>query len=70
MRKGQSTLTNEVLKGLFKNNFDLANHAIRLARHYVKSGHEISIDSILQEIRRNPHESYIDDLQNLDDNDE
>jgi hypothetical protein len=51
----RETLTNEKLKGLFKSNFDLANYAIRLARHYVKAGHEVSVDSLLKEVQINPH---------------
>jgi hypothetical protein len=47
-------LTHEYLKGLFKNNFDLTNSAIKLARYYVKSGHEVNIDQLLDKIRRNP----------------
>ena len=62
----QIILTNEHLKGLFKSNFDLANFAIRLARYYIKSGHEVTIESLLQEVRRNPHDSYVKDLEELD----
>ena len=52
----RENLTNEGLKGLYKSSFDLTNYAIRLARYYVKSGHEISVDSLLGQVRRNPHE--------------
>ena len=53
-------LTNEKLKKLFKNNFDLASYAIRLAEYYIRSGHEVHVDDLLEEIRRNPHE-YTDE---------
>jgi hypothetical protein len=58
-------LTNEQLKGLFKSNFDLANHAIRMARHYIKAGHEVTVDSLLQEIRKNPHADHIAELEEM-----
>jgi hypothetical protein len=58
----RDTLTNEGLKGLFKSNFDLANFAIRLARYYVKSGHEIAVDSLLSHVRKNPNED-LDELE-------
>ena len=63
-------LTNESLRGLFKNNFELANQAIRLARFYIKSGHEISMGKLLNEIKRNPSEQYLKDLQKMEDEDE
>ena len=59
-------LTNERLKGLFKNNFELVNYAIRLGRYYLKSGHEITIDNLLEEVRKNPQEGYLEDLKRLD----
>lgn len=60
-------LTNEKLKGLFKSNFDLANQAIALARHYVKSGQEVKpADQVLDEIRRNPSPEYIKQLEELE----
>jgi hypothetical protein len=59
-------LTNETLRALFRNNFKLANQAIQLGRFYIRSGHEISIEKLLDEIRRNPQEDYVKDLQALD----
>ncbi|MCH9633904.1 MAG: hypothetical protein S4CHLAM7_06380 [Chlamydiae bacterium] len=35
-------LTNEELTRQFKNPFELVNHAIKLAKHLVESGHELS----------------------------
>lgn len=62
----KENLTNEGLKGLFKSNFELANYAIRLGRYYVKSSHEVVIDDLLDEVRRNPNLQYVKDLENLD----
>lgn len=63
-------LTNQSLRGLFKNNFELTNQAIRLARFYVKSGHEISISKLLNEIKRNPTEQYLKDLMQMESEDD
>lgn len=63
-------LTNQGLRGLFKNNFELANQAIRLARFYIKSGHEVSLGKLLNEIKRNPSEQYLKDLMMMEDEDE
>ncbi len=59
-------LTNQSLRGLFKNNFELANQAIRLARFYIKSGHEVTMSKLLSEIKRNPSEQYLKDLQKME----
>ncbi len=63
-------LTNQGLRGLFKSNFELANQAIRLARFYIKSGHEITMQKLLNEIKRNPSEQYIKDLQKIEEEEE
>ncbi len=63
-------LTNQSLRGLFKNNFELANQAIRLARFYIKSGHEVSMTKLLNEIKRNPSEQYLKDLMMMEDEDD
>lgn len=59
-------LTNEGLRGLFKSNFELANQSIRLARFYIKSGHEITMTKLLNEIKRNPSEEYLKDLMQME----
>lgn len=56
-------LTHERLRGLFRNNFELSNFAIRLGRYFIKSGHEVSLDELLDQVRRNPSSSYLEDLQ-------
>lgn len=63
-------LTNQTLRGLFKSNFELANQAIRLARFYIKSGHEVSMGKLLNEIRRNPSEQYLKDLMMMEEEEE
>jgi hypothetical protein len=59
-------LTNEKLKGLFKSNFELAKYAIRLGKYYIKSGRELNVDELLEEIRKHPDEKYLNDLQEWD----
>jgi outer membrane protein assembly factor BamD (BamD/ComL family) len=49
-------LTTQGIRSLFKSNFDLAAYAIRLARFYIKSGREVTVDQLLEEIRKNPHQ--------------
>jgi cellobiose-specific phosphotransferase system component IIA len=65
----RDSLTNEALKALFKNNFLLVNQAINLARFYIKSGHEVKMSKLLQELKNNPSEDYLKDLQELEDAD-
>ncbi len=65
-QRTRETLTNESLKGLFRSNFDLANQAIRLAKFYIRSGHEVSLTKLLNEIKRNPSEQYLKDLQRME----
>ena len=59
-------LTNEALRKIFKNNFRLANQSIELCRYYLKSGHDVNLDQILEEICRNPAEDYLKDLMALE----
>jgi hypothetical protein len=63
-------LTNQGLRGLFKSNFELTNQAIRLARFYIKSGHEVTMTKLLAEIKRNPSEQYLKDLQKMEEEDD
>jgi hypothetical protein len=63
-------LTNQALRGLFKSNFELTNHAIRLATFYIKSGHEITMTKLLSELKRNPGEQYLKDLQQMEEEEE
>lgn len=45
-------LTNERLTKYFKNNFDMANYAINIARQIVKSGKELVLEDLIEEIVR------------------
>jgi hypothetical protein len=62
----RDALTNETIKSLFKNNFVLVNQAINLARFYMKAGHEVKMSKLLQELKNNPSEQYLRDLQELE----
>ena len=72
MKEGISreALTNEALKSLFRSNFLLVNQAINLARFYIKSGHEVKMQKLLQELKHNPSEEYLKDLQALEEYEE
>jgi hypothetical protein len=45
-------LTTEQIRKKFKNNFDLCNFAINIARNIVMSGTQSTLDEILEEIDR------------------
>lgn len=59
-------LTNEILKKQFKSNFELAEYAINLARYYIKSGHEVNVQGLLDEISKDPHKFSIEELEKMD----
>lgn len=59
-------LTNELLRKQFSNSFQLAHQVINLGRFYVKAGHEIHLDKLLEEIRKNPSPDYVHDLEALE----
>jgi len=65
----EQPLTNERFRGVFKNNFEFANRAIQLGRYYIKSGHEVTLDGLLNEIKRNPSPNYLQNLKDLEDAD-
>ncbi len=66
MKPQRDSLTNESLKGLFKSNFILVNQAIALTRFYIKSGHEVKMSKLLNELKNNPSEQYLKDLQEIE----
>lgn len=66
----KSPLTNEYLRGLFKSNFELANHIIELARFYIRSGREVNLTKLLDEIKSNPQKDYIDELRQIQSSEE
>jgi hypothetical protein len=49
-------LTSQRLRALFKSTFDLAAYAIGVARYNIRSGKEVTIDQLLDEVRKNPHQ--------------
>lgn len=61
--KQKDSLTNEEFKGICKNNFELTLYAINLGKYYIRSGHEADIRKILDEVKRHPNPSYLEDLK-------
>lgn len=55
MRYSEEELTNEGLSSLFKDNFTLAITAIRLAQNEVQADREVTMQSVLKELKMNPH---------------
>jgi hypothetical protein len=55
-------LTNESLRKSFKNIFELTNFAIEMGRLHVRGGKEISLSSILDQVRKNPTKEYLEKL--------
>lgn len=54
-RDRKTRLTGESISRLFKSNFDLASYAIALAKLRVQKEEALSVDALLEEIRKNPH---------------
>ncbi|NNM44086.1 MAG: hypothetical protein HKM07_07050 [Chlamydiae bacterium] len=59
----RENLTSEKIKKYFKNNFELANYAIQIIRHMVRSGKEIHLDQFLDEVARNPNKYHLDEFK-------
>ena len=59
-------LTTEQLKKQFKSNFDLALQAIATARYLIKSGHEVKVEELLENISRNPEQWRPETLEALE----
>ncbi|MCI0381564.1 MAG: hypothetical protein L0207_00715 [Chlamydiae bacterium] len=64
--KQKETLTNQEFQGLCKNSFELTYYAIRLARFNIRSGKEVSMEQILEEVIKHPDPSYLEELQKLE----
>jgi hypothetical protein len=62
----KDTLTNELLKKNFKNNFELANYLISVAHHLIKAGHEFDLDAMLKDVAKNPNYYRLEDLEALE----
>lgn len=54
MKMKERELTNEGLTKLFKDNFELAVSAIRLAQSEVQAGHDVNLQKVLAEIKLHP----------------
>lgn len=54
MKPKEKELTNESLTKLFKDNFDLAVTAIKVAQNEVDCGKEVTMQKVLTEIKQNP----------------
>lgn len=65
-RRERDLLTNETIRGFFRNNFELAQYGIRLGRYLIKSGHEVELDTLLDEIRKHPNPNYLNELKEID----
>ena len=59
-------LTNEALKKHFRNNFELANYVINVARYFIKSGHEMPLDDLLREIEKHPNRYNVEELEAME----
>jgi hypothetical protein len=53
----QHPLTTEQIRKKFKNNFDLCNFSINIARNMILSGTPATLDQILENIERRADES-------------
>ena len=58
-------LTNEQLKSLFKSNFDLANYAMQMIRYQIASGHETSVEIVLNDILKDPNHYSLHELADM-----
>jgi hypothetical protein len=56
-------MTIEQLSKLFKSNFDLAEHAMERGRYYIKIGHEFTLESLLEDVRRDPDGAHMREME-------
>lgn len=54
MKPKEKELTNESLTKQFKDNFDVAITAIKVAQNEVLAGHEVTMQKVLSDIKSNP----------------
>ncbi|MBS0628378.1 MAG: hypothetical protein JSS09_09225 [Verrucomicrobia bacterium] len=57
----EDLLTNESLRGMFKDSFELTHFAIEVGRRSVASG-DISLKGILNWVRKHPTEQDLEEL--------
>lgn len=56
-------LTSEKIKVYFRNDFELANHVIRIIRHLVKTGKEFNLDELLLDVATNPQKYAMEESE-------
>lgn len=66
LRHHKEYLTHEWLRKEFANNFQLTRQAIELARFYIRSGHEINLREVLEEVQRHPQSDYVQELKAIE----
>ena len=66
MNKEKELLTNEFLQNVEGSNFERVKYAIDLARFYIHSGQETSIEDIIYIIKKHPRRSYLAELEELE----
>jgi RNase adaptor protein for sRNA GlmZ degradation len=60
------SLTTEELRKQFKSNFELVLYVIDYAKYEMKAGREVTLDYVLNLVRRHPNPSYLEDLKAID----
>ncbi len=65
----EDLLTNEGLRGMFKDSFELTHFAIEVGRRSVATG-DISLKSVLQWVRHNPTQQALEMFGKDEDEDE
>lgn len=59
-------MTIEQLSKLFKSNFDLANYAMERAKFYIKLGWEFTLESLLDDVRRDPEGRKFKEMEEME----
>lgn len=62
----RNQLTKECIRKHYKDNFEMADYAIRLARYAIHSGAELNLDRFLDEVIRNPHQFSREEIEDLE----
>lgn len=65
----EDILTNEKLRGSFKDSFELTHFAIQVGRAGAFSG-DISLKNVLDWVRKNPNEESLEDLKKVEKEDQ
>jgi len=59
-------MTNEALKGICPNNFELTHYAIALGRYYIDSGREVELGTLLKDVKKHPNPNYVEELKEME----